>query len=670
MDILDSQEAEFGTSTTQETEQEDLPSPPEANFQLNEPEPQEINEPEQIQIPKLAQPPKRPPPRPPRRSLEISNDSIEDFHQDNIDHTLDHTITQADSPWQIMVDDDQDHSFFESRSDSEEEFFDQPESVSHSSLYTSESTPEPIIQPISRTNTPSQISAPQGWVTFDSFPVIKVEAKPLDSLTQSQSDIQVEQQNSYTRPPNRPPPVPPKRLSLNINVESNPSKDLLEIEETQNLELEQETQDGGLLENDPQEDSLLDDDDSFCENQSQSSEIDSAYISQSKKPRPAPPPRPARASMQIEPSESLEECEPLDFTSSDPQSENLPEEKPDRIIREAELLKKSSSMGVFQKRWVQLYRWRMVYYKKKPVSGQTSACEEILLEDFKIHKIQSRDTLNILLWMEPRDAKICRDFIWDHSDKQELHSWYLDIKSRVTKLEAKKPGESSARTLTRSTSKKRLGGAPRSSGIKPIAAPVRHVFGIPLERVTECDPSTNIPNFVLDTISYLRAHVKVEGLFRESGSSLAIGELHKKLDAGEVVDFDEILDPHTVTGLLKLFLREMTPPLCPWELYDDFMGFPTIPEEGRVAFLADLIGKLPPREKATLKFITEFLLIVNHFEEENRMSKTNIAIVISPNVFRKKSTAIDGSDLKDTQVAIQLFAFYLEHYREIVNPDQ
>jgi hypothetical protein len=86
-----------------------------------------------------------------------------------------------------------------------------------------------------------------------------------------------------------------------------------------------------------------------------------------------------------------------------------------------------------------------------------------------------------------------------------------------------------------------------------------------------------------------------------------------------------------------------------------------------VEYLSKLINKFPVREKATLMFLSEFLLILNHYEEENRMSKTNISIVISPNLFRKKNPALDGSDLKDTQVAIHLFAYFLTHYRDIVN---
>ena len=42
--------------------------------------------------------------------------------------------------------------------------------------------------------------------------------------------------------------------------------------------------------------------------------------------------------------------------------------------------------------------------------------------------------------------------------------------------------------------------------------------------------------------------------------------------AGENVNMEEIVEPHCVSGCLKLFLRELTDPVCTFELYDCFLA--------------------------------------------------------------------------------------------------
>ena len=85
----------------------------------------------------------------------------------------------------------------------------------------------------------------------------------------------------------------------------------------------------------------------------------------------------------------------------------------------------------------------------------------------------------------------------------------------------------------------------------------------------------------------------LEGLFRKSGSTNLIKDFRTRIDnglyicniftiyifmffffkkLGEQVDINEIEDPHAVSGLLKLFLREMSKPLLTYTYYNDWLS--------------------------------------------------------------------------------------------------
>jgi hypothetical protein len=61
------------------------------------------------------------------------------------------------------------------------------------------------------------------------------------------------------------------------------------------------------------------------------------------------------------------------------------------------------------------------------------------------------------------------------------------------------------------------------------------------------------PNFYVD----LFLGIKEEGIFRLSGSSTHIKELRESVDRGEELDLTPVRDEHVVTGLLKLYFREL-----------------------------------------------------------------------------------------------------------------
>lgn len=65
----------------------------------------------------------------------------------------------------------------------------------------------------------------------------------------------------------------------------------------------------------------------------------------------------------------------------------------------------------------------------------------------------------------------------------------------------------------------------------------------------------------------LAAALDTEGIFRVSGSQKEVMELKKTIERG-IIDFSGVANDHNVSGVLKLFLRELPSPVFPFSLYN------------------------------------------------------------------------------------------------------
>lgn len=72
-----------------------------------------------------------------------------------------------------------------------------------------------------------------------------------------------------------------------------------------------------------------------------------------------------------------------------------------------------------------------------------------------------------------------------------------------------------------------------------------------------------LPGMAIRCLEYVETWVSEEGLYRVSGSHHQVQQLKTLFDAGCDLDLRNIstaeLDPHSVTGLFKLWLRECKP---------------------------------------------------------------------------------------------------------------
>ncbi|XP_028263228.1 SH3 domain-binding protein 1 [Parambassis ranga] len=131
----------------------------------------------------------------------------------------------------------------------------------------------------------------------------------------------------------------------------------------------------------------------------------------------------------------------------------------------------------------------------------------------------------------------------------------------------------------------------------------------------------------------LRTGMREEGLFRLAAAASVVKRLKTCLDQGNVDHSDFSMDPHAVAGALKCYLRELPEPLMTFELYNDWFkaaGEKDLNEKLEQFKL--LLKKLPPENYNNLRYLVQFLSLLSEQQAVNKMTPSNIAIVLGPNL--------------------------------------
>ncbi|XDV43944.1 hypothetical protein PO909_012324, partial [Leuciscus waleckii] len=124
-----------------------------------------------------------------------------------------------------------------------------------------------------------------------------------------------------------------------------------------------------------------------------------------------------------------------------------------------------------------------------------------------------------------------------------------------------------------------------------------------------------------------------EGLFRVAPSASKLKKLKASLDCG-VLDFQEYsIDPHAIAGALKSYLRELPEPLLTFDLYEDWIQASNITDQDkRLQALLSTCERLPSANINNFRYLIKFLAKLNEYQDYNKMTPGNIAIVLGPNL--------------------------------------
>ncbi|XP_068426009.1 unconventional myosin-IXb isoform X2 [Clinocottus analis] len=181
-------------------------------------------------------------------------------------------------------------------------------------------------------------------------------------------------------------------------------------------------------------------------------------------------------------------------------------------------------------------------------------------------------------------------------------------------------------------------------------------------------------NPVPKVVELLLMHVELnglytEGIYRKSGSTRQARELHQILETdpeGPCLDNYPI---HTITGLVKRWLRELPDPLMTFALYSDFLNAVELPEKAeRIRAVYQKVDELPSANYNTLERLIFHLVRVAKEEEHNKMSPSSLAIVFAPCILRSPDVDDPFLGMKDvgktTQCVEVLISEQFRRYNE------
>ncbi|XP_055005874.1 SH3 domain-binding protein 1 isoform X2 [Boleophthalmus pectinirostris] len=131
----------------------------------------------------------------------------------------------------------------------------------------------------------------------------------------------------------------------------------------------------------------------------------------------------------------------------------------------------------------------------------------------------------------------------------------------------------------------------------------------------------------------LRTGMKEEGLFRLAAAASVVKRLKTCLDQGKVDHSEFSMDPHAVAGALKSYLRELPEPLMTFELYSEWFKAAGEKEPTeKLKQFRELLTKLPRENYNNLRYLVQFLSLLSEQQAVNKMTPSNIAIVLGPNL--------------------------------------
>ncbi|XP_060535096.1 SH3 domain-binding protein 1-like [Cylas formicarius] len=171
---------------------------------------------------------------------------------------------------------------------------------------------------------------------------------------------------------------------------------------------------------------------------------------------------------------------------------------------------------------------------------------------------------------------------------------------------------------------------------------IKRVFGVPLrEHLRVTGKKIAYPLEVCVTSLETEDGMTEEGLFRIAGGMSKVKRLRAALDSGCFTALiPEYKDVHVLASTLKLYLRELPEPLLTYRLHDDWMQSMQCPEHQRLDVVRVLLDRLPEENRDNLAYLVQFLAeLARH--PQNKMTSSNIAIVMAPNLLWNKHEEMD-----------------------------
>uniref|UniRef100_A0AC34PUF0 Uncharacterized protein n=1 Tax=Panagrolaimus sp. JU765 TaxID=591449 RepID=A0AC34PUF0_9BILA len=174
------------------------------------------------------------------------------------------------------------------------------------------------------------------------------------------------------------------------------------------------------------------------------------------------------------------------------------------------------------------------------------------------------------------------------------------------------------------------------------------IFGSTLIAICQHD-RTNVPKFIAEITKVIEQKgLQVDGIYRVGGNLSSIQKIRCQVDQDKYDILWKEDDIHVLTGALKLFFRELSEPIFPIALNKEFMATMRITNsKNKIKPVDDLLGKLHPVHRETLRVLLEHLLRVAEKSDKNRMTIHSLAIMFGPALFSTEDKSAKNANTVD-----------------------
>jgi hypothetical protein len=185
------------------------------------------------------------------------------------------------------------------------------------------------------------------------------------------------------------------------------------------------------------------------------------------------------------------------------------------------------------------------------------------------------------------------------------------------------------------------------------------MFGVPLvEAATAGGGSLPLPLLHAADILVQRKLVDREGIFRLTGSIATIKQIKELYSNDGAREAYQLMtddpNPHTIAGVLKLWLRELPERLIPTEILANVGS--AARDVDRVTLIIDVIRQLTFHNRVALQKLCWVLHNVWQHREVNKMGVRNLSVVFAPFVLGLGRV----SELMEALIRFYRFAFGIE----------
>ncbi|XP_037873090.2 SLIT-ROBO Rho GTPase-activating protein 3 [Bombyx mori] len=207
-------------------------------------------------------------------------------------------------------------------------------------------------------------------------------------------------------------------------------------------------------------------------------------------------------------------------------------------------------------------------------------------------------------------------------------------------------------------------GTPPSPPRRAAARLRRGQFAAPLEH--------RLPVVLTSCVRVIASYgLRHQGAFRVSGSQVEMQALRAAFERGEdpLADVRDATDINSVCGLLKLYLRELRPPLLPPQLQERLVRVAAVPDDAEfVRRLRDTLAVLPRPALLVLRYLFAFLAHLAEHSDHNMMDAWNLAICVGPTLLAA-APADGGQQVTAQNLVNELVKRTIIHHLDVFPQD-